>query len=326
MKVIVIEGDAARADALLAALKPRWPDCVAERVSFEEWEGSLASEADLVAVDCAAGVGAVDAVREARRQGAAAVVAFGSPADLDCLADALAAGAHQQLVLPSDGFAHAAVVIQKAIEQGKQRRELQWLKRQAQSLQVQLADKDRLLRQMHREKADLAPSDSLTQLLNRRHFCQRLRSEFDRVRRYEAPVSCLMADIDHFRRVNSEHGFEAGDAVLVRIAEILAEHARSSDLVCRYGAEEFALLCPHTGKEGAVVAAERIWRAVAEEAFGEPDRPFRVTVSIGVASFPDEGIESPDQLLSAAEAALREAKNAGRNRVCVFGSDPRIED
>ncbi len=324
MKAFILEGDSTRTELVRAAIARQWPD--GKVTTAQDGAAAAISELtdlSLVVVDCAA---AQDALAGICKRTDAAVVAAGGPGDLAALAAALEAGAAAMLIVDPSAQAGMQVVLARAVEQAQARREMDLLRRRVYALQTQLADKDRQLRNAQVEKQELALADPLTDLCTRRRFCEALRIEFDRVRRYGAPVSCIMVDIDHFRHINNSHGFEVGDGVLQRLAEILSDHARRSDLVARYADEELAVLCPHTAKEGALTAGERIRLAVAEETFGGPELSFEVTVSVGIASFPDEGIETPNDLLNAADGVLRRAKAEGRNRVCVYGDDPRIEE
>ncbi|MBV9946158.1 MAG: GGDEF domain-containing protein, partial [Myxococcales bacterium] len=135
--------------------------------------------------------------------------------------------------------------------------------------------------------------------------------------RHAFPLSMLLLDVDHFKRINDGRGHAAGDAVLQGIARVLESVARKSDFVARWGGEEFVVALPQTSEAGGRVAGERVRRAVAAEAHAVPDGgdPIRATVSIGVASA--EAPWSIDQLVAAADAAMYSAKSRGRNRVEV---------
>ncbi len=163
----------------------------------------------------------------------------------------------------------------------------------------------------------LATTDPLTGLLNRRALSERLTTEMERALRYDTSVALLLVDLDHFKRVNDTHGHLAGDGVLRAVAELLAEEARSSDLVARYGGEEFLVVLPETDAAGATVLAERMRERVAGHAFRawEDGHTLHVTASIGVATFPVARIESVEDLFARADAALYRAKADGRDRV-----------
>jgi two-component system cell cycle response regulator len=168
---------------------------------------------------------------------------------------------------------------------------------------------------------NLSIRDGLTGLYNHRVFNAMLADELVRSQRFNRPVSLMMLDIDHFKRVNDSHGHPAGDAVLKRLSERLGFQARSMDRVCRYGGEEFTVILPETELEAAAHVAERLRAAVETEPFDvNTGEPMRMTVSIGVAAFPKDGDSAPE-LLAAADQLLFVAKRAGRNRVCTSQPD-----
>ena len=166
-------------------------------------------------------------------------------------------------------------------------------------------------------------TDALTGWHNRRYLQNRLREELARCRRERTTLTCLMIDIDHFKRINDRHGHLAGDDVLRQVAHRIEGRVRDSDVAARYGGEEFVILLPGTGRDAGGHLAERIRRAVAEETFaiaGSPGEPLSVTVSIGVAehrsSAGGEDLQIVgEQLLALADRGLYEAKAAGRNTV-----------
>ncbi|HWH81952.1 MAG TPA: GGDEF domain-containing protein [Burkholderiaceae bacterium] len=158
----------------------------------------------------------------------------------------------------------------------------------------------------------LSERDALTGLLNRRALAPLLQREAGRLRRYDESYALLMIDVDHFKSINDRHGHAAGDAALVRLAQLLREAAREVDSVARVGGEEFCVLLPHCDPDGALQLAQRVNSRVREadwDAFGEP-----ITVSIGLAVAQTPG-EAPPAVLERADRALYRAKHAGRDRV-----------
>ena len=162
-------------------------------------------------------------------------------------------------------------------------------------------------------------TDFLTGLKTRGYFEQQLDMELARAERRGTPVAVLMIDIDHFKRLNDAHGHHAGDIVLRDVAAILTHDLREIDIAARYGGEEFILLLPETDLQGAKLVAQRLRSAVEQASFltGTSANPEHVTISIGVALFPEEARFKGD-LLEAADAALYEAKAQGRNRVVLY--------
>jgi diguanylate cyclase (GGDEF)-like protein len=166
-----------------------------------------------------------------------------------------------------------------------------------------------------------AITDGLTGLSDHRHFYEQLELELARAERYDLPLSLLLMDIDHFKLYNDRAGHRAGDHVLRRLGGILRAVARETDVVARYGGEEFAIILPHTGPVDALAFAERVHAEVGVEEFprGEVQPGGHVSVSIGVASWPDHA-RSVETLVEAADQALYRAKRLGRDRVvgCDF--------
>jgi len=170
------------------------------------------------------------------------------------------------------------------------------------------------IKKLHDEVFRLSITDELTGLYNRRYFEQLAANEFYRAERYHRPVSCLLVDIDHFKKINDTYGHEPGDFVLKEMSRIL-KRARQSDQVCRWGGEEFIILLPGTGSEGAYKFAEHLRETVEKEVFQYQDKKINLTVSIGFTSLSEGPVEKPEDLVSFADKALYYAKQSGRN--CV---------
>jgi len=160
----------------------------------------------------------------------------------------------------------------------------------------------------------LAITDQLTGLYNHDFFYNRLDDEFNRAVRYDVPLSLIMIDLDNFKMVNDTYGHPVGDKVLRSVAGLLRKTVRKTDSVARYGGEEFSVILPHTSLEGARDEAERIREVVASHSYvGLIDTV--ISISAGVASYPNETILSSGDLVNLADNALYEAKNSGKNRV-----------
>ncbi len=161
-------------------------------------------------------------------------------------------------------------------------------------------------------------TDFLTGLKTRGYFEQQLSMEMARAERRETPLAVLMIDIDHFKRLNDTFGHHVGDVVLRDLAAVLTRELREIDTAARYGGEEFILLLPETNLQGARLVAQRLLTAVEQASFfTAPEQTERVTISIGVALFPEEARVKAD-LLEAADIALYQAKADGRNRVVLY--------
>lgn len=179
--------------------------------------------------------------------------------------------------------------------------------------------RERLERRVLRQRlSELAITDPLTGLFNRRHFEEILRAEIARIRRYGGHCSLAMIDLDFFKNYNDTLGHLAGDALLKELAALMVSHLRVSDVFARYGGEEFGLIMVNTPRDEATPAMERLRVLVESYPFrGGSIQPFgRLTVSVGVAGCPDDGVDY-EELVRKADAALYAAKRLGRNRVQV---------
>jgi two-component system cell cycle response regulator len=174
------------------------------------------------------------------------------------------------------------------------------------------------IRSERAELKKLAITDFLTGVYNVRYFYHRLSDEFSRAVRYETPLSCIMFDIDFFKRINDSYGHRTGDMVLREFATVVKDLVRKSDVLARYGGEEFIILLPHTTPEGAYAEAERLSSVIKNYRFKGIKSSDRITISTGIASYPDKRIKSQDELINFADDALLKAKNAGRDRVVVY--------
>ena len=176
----------------------------------------------------------------------------------------------------------------------------------------------RRIEQNEQRLEQLASVDQLTGLYNRRMYHSILAAEIARAQRYDHPLSILMLDIDHFKHVNDNYGHVTGDRILERLGRLLTDSVRGENIVCRYGGEEFTIIVPELGAEAASEMAERLREIVEQTNFDSAeDRKFKITISIGVAAFPDSGY-TVEQLTRAADIALYAAKESGRNRVTQY--------
>ena len=162
---------------------------------------------------------------------------------------------------------------------------------------------------------ELAIHDGLTGLYNHREFQRQLQVELERAQRYKHPLSLLMLDIDHFKNFNDKYGHQAGDDVLRALADQMRQEVRAVDYVARYGGEEFVIILPEMAASEALTVAERLRKSIAASTvIISEGQSVNVTVSIGVATFPEDA-DSKDKLIAVADKALYAAKAAGRNKV-----------
>jgi len=180
-----------------------------------------------------------------------------------------------------------------------------------------------LFQKLDRERGNLeklSVTDYLTGVYNIRYFYSRLEEEFNRAERYHLPLSCVMMDIDYFKKVNDTYGHRVGDCVLRDFAQLVKRHTRKSDLFARYGGEEFILLLPQTPLDGAIVEARRLRKMITSTQFPHLGKGHTITASFGISGFPDEKIKHFDDLISLADNALYAAKRKGRDQIVVRSS------
>jgi diguanylate cyclase (GGDEF)-like protein len=163
-----------------------------------------------------------------------------------------------------------------------------------------------LLKELER----LSITDALTDVYNRRHLDATLKRELDRSRQTGAPLAVIMFDADHFKNFNDTYGHDQGDRVLKMAGQVMKGAVRKYDVPCRYGGEEFAVILPSTGPEGAMQVAERLRQDVETMSVDG----LKVTISLGVACFPMITADTPAALVEAADVALYRSKESGRNR------------
>ncbi len=172
---------------------------------------------------------------------------------------------------------------------------------------------------LYRMTQELAITDSLTGLFTRRYAMERLGEELRRSRAQGMPLSFFMIDADNFKECNDRYGHIVGDMVLTEISRHIRDNVREIDMLARFGGEEFMVFAPRTNKESALLIAERIRRSIAESVIQAYDEHLKVTVSIGLAAFPQDAAEVED-LIGKADWALYQAKKMGKDRVYVFAA------
>jgi len=253
------------------------------------------------------------------------VVSLSSDGDLDLLNGPLASLAHPPVVVvvprtiePQAAAGWPGGLVDVVLERELTPERLRDLAGRALARRRLLLD----LSETQKRLEELVHRDPLTGLYNRRYFEGRLATEFARAARFGEEFSLVLIDVDHFKAVNDTHGHAAGDVVLIKMAELLRAGVRSIDLLARVGGEEFALLLPNTGPEGARGLVERVAERVRREPLGSASRPIQVTLSAGIATCSKSDCARPALLYENADAALYLAKRRGRDRVEVFTPAP----
>ncbi len=202
------------------------------------------------------------------------------------------------------------------LELKRSREQLQRYGRQLEEANKQLEDRNERLNEAIEQLHMAAMTDSLTGLGNRRYMSTKIQEEMVRFRRSQRAFSIILADIDHFKQVNDEHGHECGDGVLRHVSDILRVGVREQDHVARWGGEEFLLLLPETPADGALLVAEKLRVAIAESQAVCLGRDIRVTMTFGVTAYDESG--SMDGAIRQADHALYLGKQRGRNRTVVL--------
>src|SRR5262249_17276119 len=182
--------------------------------------------------------------------------------------------------------------------------------RRAQALETTRADNRRL--------AALATTDPLTPVLTRRALLDRLTAEVDRARRFSSSLTLLLLDVDHFKQINDTTGHLGGDSVLRQLGALLEDAVRKVDVVARYGGEEFVLILPETASDGGIIFAERLRARIEMQSYDVgTERPGRLAVSIGGATFSSPAVATTEDFFARADEALYRAKSGGRNQVRI---------
>jgi diguanylate cyclase (GGDEF)-like protein len=161
---------------------------------------------------------------------------------------------------------------------------------------------------------NMATTDALTGLINRREFNRRISEEFSRAKRHKLNLCVALFDIDFFKKINDSYGHNAGDAILKELGKLISSNTRSCDIAARYGGEEFALILPETSQTDAYELMDRLRSLVEKEIFYKKIKPIKATVSVGVAQM-ESNDKNPLEFCERADKALYKAKNKGRNRV-----------
>lgn len=176
---------------------------------------------------------------------------------------------------------------------------------------------DHLDVKFQQQMLDAALRDGLTKAFNKRYFLGRIETELAYAKRHQSALSLVMFDVDHFKRVNDTYGHLAGDYVLMKISKVTQNTVRTEDVFARYGGEEFAVLCRGVNLSNAGILGERLRSGMELSVFEHEGTRMPITISVGVAAFPELQVETPEQLIGAADEALYQAKRTGRNRVLL---------
>lgn len=243
------------------------------------------------------------------------VIIITSYASLETAVQALRAGAYDFIVKPFEDIDLISAATSRALDKIRLIEENKKLVDELRQKNVQLERSNIIL-------SELSIRDGLTGLFNHRYFHEFLHNECLRCNRHGRVFSVIFLDVDNFKKYNDTHGHPAGDKLLIKLGTIINGRLRKTDILARYGGEEFVIILPETFRDGALLVAENIRKAISEHPFeGRESQPLGiVSVSIGVASFPEDEKEA-NTLLHIADQALYKAKHTGKNRVCIYKAE-----
>lgn len=235
-------------------------------------------------------------------------------------AEAIQQGATDYVVKVGDYLFTIPLVVQKSLTVARIKHENEKLRVELEAALSEVRTKNTQLEESLIKVEQMAATDPLTGLYNRRHFSRVLEQLFAEANRYRHDIACVMIDLDGYKQLNDKFGHQLGDELLVSAGRVISANMRQMDVAARYGGDEFILLLPYAGTAQAATMAQRIAEEYRHSSSLILRRETGVTMSIGVASLIDNRPPHADQLIACADAALYQAKEAGRNRI-VVGTD-----
>jgi diguanylate cyclase (GGDEF)-like protein len=234
-------------------------------------------------------------------------------------AEAIRKGATDYIVKMGDYLFTIPLVVEKNLAVAKIKRENEELRMEIELALAQVREKNVQLEQSLKKMEEMAATDALTGLYNRRHFGKALEQSFAEAQRYDKDLACIMIDLDAYKKLNDTYGHQIGDQLLMLAGRVITANKRAMDIAARYGGDEFVVLLPHAGGEEASAVAQRIreefFKSSAALLKREPTNG--VSMSVGIGTLKANHPVHADQLLTFADAALYAAKDAGRNRISV---------
>ena len=239
----------------------------------------------------------------------------------DTAAEAIRRGATDYVVKVGDYLFTIPLVVEKNLTVAKVRRENEELRKELEKALAEVRDKNLQLEQSLKRVEEVAATDPLTGLYNRRHFGKLLEQLFAESHRYEKELACVMIDLDGYKQINDAYGHQVGDQLLLAAGKVISANLRKMDVAARYGGDEFILLLPHAGSQEAAGVAGRIRDEYRQAAAIVLRRNEPATMSVGISSSLSEMPVNSDQLIAAADAALYQSKQRGRNRISVSGKE-----
>ena len=310
-QILVADDDAAIRDLVAQVLKGDGHQVVVAADGVTAWRLFREQRPAVVVTDIRMpGKSGLELLAEINRLSpATAVIIMTSHASMETSVEALKNGAYDYLLKPFDGLELISCAVRRAVDRVRMHEEREMLV-------AELSAKNEEIERLNGLFRELAVKDGLTGLYNHRYAQESLVQEAERAARFERPLSLLFIDIDHFKPFNDNYGHQAGDLLLKAVSATLQSLSRKTDLVARWGGEEFLVIAPETDAPAAIVFADKLRRAIAQLALRPrgSNEPVGVTTSIGVATL-GRHAGTPTGLVMQADRALYDAKNAGRNVV-----------
>lgn len=242
--------------------------------------------------------------------------------DAEVAGEAIRRGASDYVVKLGEFLFALPVLVEKSINQHRIKKENERLKAEQQAMLGELQVKNTQLKDSLSQLEQMAATDYLTGLANRRHFNKQLSRYFDEASRYDFDLTCCMCDLDSYKQLNDTYGHQLGDQVLVLTAEVICSSFRSSDLAARYGGDEFVFLLPHTSIDRGLEVCQRIRRELSQLCRDQLQINNDVTMSIGIVSLAEDNPSSAEKMVGLADKALYIAKEQGKNKVVALSRRP----
>jgi diguanylate cyclase (GGDEF)-like protein len=320
IKILIVEDDVDQRSLIRETLEDRFGKGTVLTVgSMLEAMGQDLAQFDLILSDYnlpdATGIQIIDAVK--RRCDTPIIMVTGENVG-QIATEAIQKGANDYVVKFGDYLLTIPLVVEKNLTLAKIQRENQSLRRELEGALKQVRDKNRQLEDSLERLEEMAATDPLTGLYNRRHFARVLDQMFAEAMRYNADMACVMIDLDGYKQLNDSFGHQVGDQLLVLAGKVISANTRRMDVAARYGGDEFVLLLPRATSDEAEALAERIRTEFKQATAALLKRPAGVSMSIGIGSVATTGAAHADQLIAIADQALYRAKDAGRDRIVCF--------
>ncbi len=324
LRLLVIEDDSDQRELICETLSDSFPGvCLTAVGTGREALEQALSSFDLILSDYnLPDASGLDLLKEIRIRCNTPVIMVTGENVSHMAAESIRRGATDYVVKLGDYLFTIPLVVEKNLAVAKVRKENESLRVRLESALQQVVEKNTQLEGSLRKVEELAATDPLTGLYNRRHFSRVLEQLFAETQRYAKDLSCAMIDLDAYKTLNDTYGHQVGDELLVLAGRVISANLRMMDVAARYGGDEFVVLLPHASGEEAAQVAQRIRQEFAVASAPLLKRPVGVTMSMGIASvFVNRPIHA-DQLVTLADAALYSAKETGRDRVRM--SDARV--